>query len=104
VKLADVVNAYERARGCPLSLEEKLRLSVAENDARKERPMAHEDLYEQIEKRRVEVLEELASARATREELNANIKKLQDALDALPVPKTRRSPKKPAEASAKAGV
>lgn len=58
--------------------------------------MAHEDLYAKIDERRAELLERLASMRAQREELNAHIKAAQDALDDLPVPKTRR-PKKPTE-------
>ena len=95
--LRDVVAQFERARGAPLSLEDKLKLSVAENDARKARAMAHEDLYEQIEKRRSELLEELAFARREREALNGRIKECQDALDALPVPKTRYRRAKKAE-------
>jgi hypothetical protein len=74
----------------PDQLENVLRASVAREETRK---MAHEDLYEAIEKRRSELLEDLARARKTRDEISANIKLAQDALDALPVPKTRRSKK-----------
>ena len=94
--LADIVKEFERARGAPLSLEDKLKLSVAENDARKAKQVQHEDLYAAIEKRRSELLESLHTMRGQREELNGRIKDAQDALDALPVPKTRRA-KKPRE-------
>ena len=64
--------------------------------------MAHEDLYEQIEKRRSELLEDLERMRSERDEytktVNAKIRAAEDALDALPVPKTRYKRKpKPAE-------
>jgi hypothetical protein len=68
-------------------LENVLRASVAREENRK---MAHEDLYEAIEKRRSELLEDLARARNTRDEINTTIKRCQDALDNLPVPRMRR--------------
>lgn len=74
----------------PDKLEDQLRASVAREEKCK---MAHEDLYSAIEKRRSELLEELERARATRDEINATIKLCQDALDALPVPRTRRTKK-----------
>lgn len=83
ITLADIEREF--VKGLPL--EDQLRASVAREEKRK---MAHEDLYEAIEKRRSELLEDLARARKTREEISATIKLAQDALDALPVPKTRR--------------
>ena len=97
MSLRDVVVQFERARGAPLSLEDKLKLSVAMNDARKARQVQHEDLYAAIEKRRSELLESLHTMRGQREELNGRIKDAQDALDALPVPKTRYRRAKKAE-------
>lgn len=90
VTLADIEREYVKN----LPLEDQLRASVAREEKRK---MAHEDLYEAIEKRRSELLEDLALARKTREEISATIKLAQDALDALPVPKTRRSKTKKVE-------
>lgn len=94
VSIADVVNEYNEAAAREgaqsLCLEDQLRASVAREEKRK---MAHEDLYEAIEKRRSELLEDLAAKRVKREGLNAEIKAAQDALDMLPVPKTRRSKK-----------
>lgn len=96
-----IVNEYNEAAARvgaqSLSLEDQLRASVAREEKRK---MAHEDLYTAIEKRRSELLEDLARARKTREEISATIKAAQDALDALdalPVPKTRRSKTKKVE-------
>lgn len=89
--LPTIVREFAAAGGdVPDDLEDKLRASVALNDRKR---MAHEDLYEQIEKRREELLERVATMRAQREELNAHIKGCQDALDALPVPKVRRAKK-----------
>lgn len=77
--------------------------------------MAHEDLYATIEKTRANLLEDLARLRKERDEyqaatnaeiealkaskqqkreaLNAEIRAKEDALDTLPVPKTRRTKK-----------
>lgn len=74
----------------PEKLEDVLRASVAREENRK---MAHEDLYAAIEKRRTELLEDLLRHREKRTEVNELIRRCQDALDMLPVPKRRHSKK-----------
>lgn len=90
----DPENARELAKQLPLS--DQLRASIVRE---REKRMAHEDLYNAIEKRRSELQEDLTRMRAERDayvaDVNAKIKHAQDALDDLPVPKTRRSKKAP---------